>query len=134
MKRGRWKPTLDDAGKPVFAVYRRQVIWTLPDSAGARRDTWRKPVADMEAEVSRLSVSAEQATVVVRQIQSADGAQETCSVVQTSTVAALNRAACQVAEPLTKLDPIGDAAGNRVRGVRWRTIQFVQQGTTKPAS
>lgn len=134
MKRGKWRPTLDDAGKPIFATFRRRVAWRMPDAGYKRAAGWQLPAADMEVEVAKLIVPPEQAKVTVRQIQTAAGAQESCTVVRSSEIQALDRAACKVAEPLTKLDPIGDAAGNRVRGVRWRTIQFVQQATTRPAS
>ncbi|SEL05133.1 TonB family C-terminal domain-containing protein [Sphingomonas palmae] len=128
-RRGKWEPTLDMAGKPIFAIYRQRVSWRLGN--GQREAAITPP--DMEVEVAKLPVPAADAKVVVRQIQRSDGSQETCDVVKPSPSAALNRAAYTVGAQLTATEPIGDAAGQLVRGARWRTIEFVEKGATPPS-
>ncbi|WP_238560121.1 energy transducer TonB [Sphingomonas sp. Mn802worker] len=127
--RGLWQPTIDQSGKPIFAIYRQRVSWMLPGplfkSPGVQ--------SDMQIEVAKLPVSAGDATVVVRQIQRADGSQESCEVVQPSPSPALNSIACIVGAQLTATAPIGDAAGQRVRGARWRMIEFVEKGAAPPS-
>lgn len=132
LKRGRWKPTLDDAGKPVFATYRRKVKWVHPDGPRAK-DVSGELSTDMEVEVAKLPVEPDRAQVTVRQIQSANGTAESCKVVVPSASPVLDRAACQLAAPLASIDPIADIAGNRVRGVRWRTIRFVAAASSNRA-
>lgn len=126
-RRGVWEPTLDASGKPIFAIFRRRINWRLPGDS-IKPSPGIPP--DMQIEVAKLPVPAADATVVVRQIQRADGSQESCDVVKPSSSAALNRAACTVGAQLTATEPIGDAAGQLVRGARWRTIEFVEKGAT----
>lgn len=128
-RRGKWEPTIDATGKPIFAIYRQRVSWRLGNS---KREPANYP-PDMQIEVAKLPVPATDAKVVVRQIQRPDGSQESCDVVRPSSSPALNRAACKVGAQLTATEPIGDAAGQLVRGARWRTIEFVEKGATPPA-
>lgn len=126
--RGRWKPTLDPAGKPLVAVYRRKVQWVSGQAAGPVRPAPAYP--DIEIEVARLPVPPVQAFVVVRQIQRADGTLEHCEVTSPSPSAALNAAACKLAAPLAGTEPILDKAGSPVRGARWRIIGFMEKRVT----
>lgn len=128
-RRGLWEPSLDDAGRPIFAAYRRQVKWVINNSNVKSLPS----SVDMEIEVAKLPIAQADAKVFARQIQRPDGSEDGCSVAVPSPSQALNMIACDVAKPLTKLDPIVNAKGEFVRGVRWRAIQFVEAtGTNKP--
>lgn len=127
--RGLWQPTIDQSGGPIFAIYRQRVTWMLP---GPRpKSPGVQP--DMQIEVAKLPVSAADATVVIRQIQRADGSQESCDVVQPSPSRALNSVACTVGAQLTANAPIDDAASQLVRGARWHLIEFVEKGAAPPS-
>ena len=128
-RRGSWEPTRDEAGQSIFAIYRRRIVWALPGS----NTKPKLPMFDMEIDVAKLPIPRDQASVTVRQIQRADGSEESCTVVSPSPSDALNRIACRVAAPLTKLDPIANANGDLVRGARWRRIQFSEKGEQKAA-
>lgn len=122
-RRGSWELTRDKSGNAIFAVYRRRVIWRLYGDKKAKPP----PIEDMEIEVAKLPIPAEEAVVVVRQIQRVDGSEESCIVADPSPSDVLNQVACRMAAPLSKLDPIANENGDLVRGARWRVIRFVEQ-------
>lgn len=123
MRRGRWRATLDSSGQPVFAVLRRQIYWSHLDRR--QQSAAKMPMPpDVEVDVAQLPVGADKSTVVVRQIQSADGRIESCIVAVPSASPALDAAACGAAATLAGHDLIYDVNGAAVRGARWRRVQF----------
>ncbi|SOB86991.1 TonB family C-terminal domain-containing protein [Sphingomonas guangdongensis] len=126
--RVRFKPTLDDDGKPVFASITRTVKWVHPSRyhLAKKAGVPTEPVADLTVTVNRLPIPADKARVGIRVVLSDRGTQESCTVALPSARPALDKLACTNAASIPP-EPIFDAAGAPVRGVRWRRIHFVAQ-------
>lgn len=119
MKRARFRPAHDEAGSPVPSVRRDRVIW-LPNRAGG--NSWHHD-ADIVVSVPTIA-EAQPGLVDVVVVIDGTGAVGECFIAESPAAAELQDLACAAVRNPAVSQPIKDAEGNVLRGVRSFHVAF----------
>ncbi len=119
MKRGKFKPAIDEAGKPMNGIYRFTVSWILEKS-----DSKRKFPADVSLTVSQLPDGNHDARVTLHYLVDETGRITRCQVAKSSGSPKFDALACRAMPTRYTFAPARDAAGKAWPVARSQTVGF----------
>jgi outer membrane biosynthesis protein TonB len=121
IKRARFKPALDEHGRPISVAFVSRMNWGSvpnPDKVAPRPP-------DLVVKVTRMPAGRRTADAIVSQIENLDGSVTGCTVTQSSHLAMLDKLACDQARVAAQSEPFMDEDGHPMRVMRSRLINFV---------
>jgi hypothetical protein len=121
MTRGRFKPALDSAGRPIISTYKNYAIWEIP----ALRRGEHPPYGDIILSVASLPKKLPKRPLVhVYSLVGADGTATGCYVKPDKSVAGLEATACRQVQDNWHFSPLTDETGRKISSVQSVIVAF----------
>lgn len=124
-ERGHFRPALDQNGKPIWSVFRNQIVWQAPGHS-LPNQPWE---ADLTLQVNRLPPKVSDPTTFrLHLVVAGDGHVEACDANVGKHAIALGKIACQQTEDSWTPHLVRGADGVAQRSLQSVNVEFTTAG------